>query len=175
MPTTRTRFDLRLSLVAGMITTWTVMLCLPAAFPADEQAGDARVMSFNIRYGTANDGENHWDRRKEFLVQTIKAFDPDLLGTQETVGFQRDYLAQNLPDYDCLGVGRNDGRESGEMMALYFKKVRFEKLAPSPSGKNESTDLDQPLPRGPAGVPPWRCRRWKTQPLADPRRRSWLR
>lgn len=129
MPTTRTRFDLRLSLVAGMITTWTVMLCLPAAFPADEQAGDARVMSFNLRYGTANDGENHWDRRKEFLVQTIKAFDPDLLGTQETVGFQRDYLAQNLPDYDCLGVGRNDGRESGEMMALYFRKARFEKLA----------------------------------------------
>ncbi|MBM4089716.1 MAG: endonuclease/exonuclease/phosphatase family protein [Planctomycetes bacterium] len=86
-------------------------------------------MSFNIRYGTANDGDNHWERRKEFLVRTIQAFDPDLLGTQETEAFQRDYLARNLPDYDCLGVGRNDGRESGEMMALYFKKARFEKIA----------------------------------------------
>lgn len=151
--TTRKRPPVRLSLVAGMITAWTVMLCLPAASAADEQASDVRVMSFNIRYGTANDGENHWDRRKEFLVQTIKAFDPDLLGTQETVGFQRDYLAQQLPDYDYLGVGRNDGRESGEMMALYFRKARFEKLAGGHFWLSETPDQagskswDSSLPR----------------------------
>jgi endonuclease/exonuclease/phosphatase family metal-dependent hydrolase len=136
-----------------MITAWTVMLCLLAASPADEQASDVRVMSFNIRYGTANDGENHWDRRKEFLVQTIKAFDPDLLGTQETVGFQRDYLAQQLPDYGYLGVGRNDGRESGEMMALYFKRARFERLAGGHFWLSETPDQagskswDSSLPR----------------------------
>ena len=35
-------------------------------------------MTFNIRYGTANDGENHWGKRKEFLVDVIRnpAFDP---------------------------------------------------------------------------------------------------
>ncbi len=92
--------------------------------PAQEQA-DVRVMTFNIRYGTANDGENHWDKRKEFLVETIKAFSPDLLGTQETLDFQRDYLAHQLPDYGVLGVGRDDGKEQGEMMALYYRKSRF--------------------------------------------------
>jgi endonuclease/exonuclease/phosphatase family metal-dependent hydrolase len=91
-------------------------------------ADDIRVMTFNIRYGTANDGENHWDKRKEFLIETIKAYGPDLLGTQETVGFQRDYLAEHLPDYGVLGVGRDDGKEQGEMMALYYKKDRFTKL-----------------------------------------------
>jgi endonuclease/exonuclease/phosphatase family metal-dependent hydrolase len=85
-------------------------------------------MSFNIRYGTANDGDNHWDKRKEFLVETIKAFNPDLLGTQETLGFQRDYLAGKLKGYGVLGVGRDDEREAGEMTALYFKLDRFEKL-----------------------------------------------
>lgn len=89
---------------------------------------DVRVMSFNIRYGTANDGENHWDKRKEFLLATIKAFNPDLLGTQETLGFQRDYLAQQLTGYDVLGVGRDNGQEKGEMTALYFRRDRFEKL-----------------------------------------------
>ncbi len=89
---------------------------------------DVRVMSFNIRYGTANDGENHWDLRKEFLVSTVTAFDPDLLGTQETLAFQRDYLAEKLSAYEVLGVGRNDGREDGEMMALYYRKERFRKL-----------------------------------------------
>ncbi|HPM79263.1 MAG TPA: endonuclease/exonuclease/phosphatase family protein [Candidatus Anammoximicrobium sp.] len=135
------------------ITSLLMVLPLTAPCPAAEQAIDVRVMSFNIRFGTARDGENHWDRRKEFLVQTIKAFDPDLLGTQETVGFQRDYLAQQLPDYDCLGVGRNDGRESGEMMALYFKKVRFEKLAGGHFWLSETPDQagskswDSSLPR----------------------------
>ena len=92
------------------------------------QPSDVRVMTFNIRYGTANDGENHWEKRKDFLIETIKAFDPDLLGTQETLGFQRDYLAEKLKLYDVLGVGRDDGREAGEMAALYFKRSRFEKL-----------------------------------------------
>ncbi len=89
---------------------------------------ELRVMSFNIRYGTAKDGENHWDKRKELLIERIKAFNPDLLGTQETLGFQRDYIALNLPGYDVLGVGRDDGAEKGEMAALYFKRSRFEKL-----------------------------------------------
>jgi hypothetical protein len=34
------------------------------------------------------------------------------------LGFQRDYLAANLTGYEVLGVGRDDGREAGEMMAL---------------------------------------------------------
>src|SRR5437660_4595583 len=96
---------------------------------AAEPAPPVRVMTFNIRYGTAADGENHWDKRKEFLVQTIKAFDPDLLGTQETLGFQRDYLAQNLSGFGVVGVGRDDGKEQGEMMALYYRQARFEKTA----------------------------------------------
>jgi endonuclease/exonuclease/phosphatase family metal-dependent hydrolase len=33
-----------------------------------------------------------------------------------------------LRDYEVLGVGRDDGREQGEMTALYFKRARFEKL-----------------------------------------------
>lgn len=107
---------------------WACLVCSPCASRADERATDVRVMSFNIRYGTAQDGDNHWDKRKEFLIATIKAFDPDLLGTQETLGFQRDYLAEKLSGYDVLGVGRDDGREKGEMTALYFKRSRFEKL-----------------------------------------------
>lgn len=91
-------------------------------------AGDVRVMSFNVRYGTAKDGANHWDRRKEFLAETVKAFGPDLLGTQETLGFQRDFLAGKLPGYGVFGVGRDDGKEKGEMMALYWRKARFEKV-----------------------------------------------
>lgn len=127
-------------LCVGWLAMWITPLCHPARGLADEPASDVRVMTFNIRYGTANDGENHWDRRKEFLVETIRAYAPDLLGTQETLGFQRDYLAQQLPDYACLGVGRTDGREGGEMMAVYFLRARFELLASGHFWLSETPD-----------------------------------
>src|SRR5205085_9690551 len=117
-------FALRLIFVVWL--SW--LSCSPAAGLAQGGVPELRVMSYNIRYGTAADGDNHWDKRKEFLVETIKAFGPDLLGTQETLGFQRDYLAEKLSGYDVLGVGRDDGKEKGEMAALYFKRSRFEKL-----------------------------------------------
>lgn len=106
-------------------------VCVASALVAAEPpaATDVKVMSFNIRYGTAKDGENHWDKRKEFLADTIKAFGPDLLGTQETLAFQRDFLAEKLAGYEAFGAGRDDGKEKGEMAAVFWKKDRFEKVA----------------------------------------------
>ena len=87
-----------------------------------------RVMSFNIRYGTANDGINRWELRKEFLVDTIRDFDPDLLGTQETLASQRDYFADAMNSYAVVAAGRDDGKQAGEMAALYYRKDRFEAI-----------------------------------------------
>ncbi len=112
-----------------------------------------RVMSFNLRYGTANDGENRWELRKEFVADTIRASDPDLLGTQETVGFQRDFLAAELSGYANLGVGRDDGGDEGEMMAVFYKTSRFEQLDEGHFWLSESPDKvgskswDSSLPR----------------------------
>ena len=117
------------SLASGCLVgfvTWVSFVLGSALIAAD--GPELRVMSFNIRYGTAPDGENHWDRRKDFLVETVLAFCPDLLGTQETLAFQRDFLAERLTDYRVLGVGREDGKEQGEIMAIYWRKDRFEVL-----------------------------------------------
>ncbi|MGE3313880.1 MAG: endonuclease/exonuclease/phosphatase family protein [Planctomycetaceae bacterium] len=125
---------------------------LPRLHAADE-AAPLRVMTFNIRFGTAKDGENHWEKRKEFLVETVKAFDPDLLGTQECLAFQRDYLVEQLPGREPFSIGRDDGSEKGEMAAILFRKERFEKLdgghfwlseAPEKPG---SKSWDSSLPR----------------------------
>ncbi len=129
-----------------MILSRFLLLIILACFvcptaSSQSRATEVRVMSYNIRYGTANDGENHWDKRKEFLLATIKAFDPDLLGTQETLGFQRDYLAEHLPKYEVLGVGRDDGKEKGEMTALYFRRDRFEKLDSGHFWLSETPDI----------------------------------
>lgn len=84
-----------------------------------------KVMSFNIRYGTANDGENHWKKRSYLVAETIKMFDPDLLGTQEVLDFQTKFLQSELPGYGFHGVGRQDGSNSGEFVPVMYKKDRF--------------------------------------------------
>lgn len=127
------------------------LFCILGVVAAEER--EIRVVSYNIRYGTAKDGENHWDKRREWLAETIRGLKPDLLGTQETLGFQRDYLTEKLPEYECLGVGRDDGQERGEMMALYFRKERFEKLTGGHFWLSETPDVagskswDSSLPR----------------------------
>jgi hypothetical protein len=45
-------------------------------------ARELRVMTFNLRVRTILDGPNIWDRRRELVVQRVRAFDPHLLGTQ---------------------------------------------------------------------------------------------
>ena len=51
-----------------------------------------RVMSFNLRYGTANDGKNRWDLRKEAVAAVVQKLDPDILGVQEGLLFQLEFL-----------------------------------------------------------------------------------
>jgi endonuclease/exonuclease/phosphatase family metal-dependent hydrolase len=78
------------------------------------------VMSFNIRYGLANDGDNSWVKRCDLVVDTIKNHDPDILGLQECLGFQAAYLDEHLPAYTFVGLGREkDG--GGEMTAIFYK------------------------------------------------------
>jgi endonuclease/exonuclease/phosphatase family metal-dependent hydrolase len=94
-----------------------------AAAPAD-----LRVMSFNCRVSTLFDLQNTWGLRKGLLVSTIEKFNPDLLGTQECVAAQSDYLRAQLDGYDFVGVGRNDGKRGGEMCGIYFRADKFERL-----------------------------------------------
>ncbi|GAB5440344.1 MAG: endonuclease/exonuclease/phosphatase family protein [Fuerstiella sp.] len=95
---------------------------------ADEaKSGELRVMSFNIRFGTAKDGDNHWDKRRELVAETVRRYDPDLLGTQETIRFQGEYLQQQLPHLSYVGWSR-DANEQGEQCGVMFRTDRFELL-----------------------------------------------
>jgi len=105
-----------------------IALLVSALGTSTTDSAPIKVMSYNIRYGTANDGDNHWNKRKTFLLDVIKAFNPDLLGTQETLAFQREYLEKELSGYASFGVGRDDGKLKGEMAALFYRSDRFDKL-----------------------------------------------
>ena len=83
------------------------------------------VMSFNIRYINPGDGDNQWKYRKEVVLKQVRDIGPDLIGFQEMLVTQRDYLKTGLVDYDVVGVGRDDGKIKGEMAAVFFRTDRF--------------------------------------------------
>jgi len=89
-----------------------------------------KVMSFNIRYGLADDGANHWNKRKSLALARIQAFGPDLLGLQECRDdAQADFIRANLPDYHFLGVHREGpGDTALEMAPLLFRRSTFSLL-----------------------------------------------
>jgi len=84
-------------------------------------------MSFNIRYGLADDGEQHWNNRKSLALARVQAFEPDLLGLQECRDdAQADFVREGLPDYHFLGIHRQGpGDTALEMAPLLFRRSAF--------------------------------------------------
>ncbi len=110
----------RLTLAAVFAGFALTAAAQPPAGGQPKSSPRLKVMTFNLRYSAAKDGANGWEHRKDFALARIKKWDPDLLGTQEGLPDQIDYLAQNLPDYKVIGVGREDGARKGEFSALFI-------------------------------------------------------
>lgn len=89
---------------------------------------DLKVCTFNIRYANPGDGIHQWENRKEHVVNFIKAEAIDIIGMQEVLYSQISYLNKNLPNYTQVGVGREDGKQKGEYVPIYFNSEKFELL-----------------------------------------------
>lgn len=84
-----------------------------------------KFMTFNIRVGTANDGDNAWDKRKGLVFQVFEDQDADFVGVQEAQHFQLVEIDAAVPGYKRIGVGTHDGAKKGPFNAIYYRKSRF--------------------------------------------------
>lgn len=102
---------------------FALLLLCSCSMPADE----LKIISFNIRYNSYEniDGENGWPNRKESVVRMIREERPAAIGLQEALIDQLQYLDSCLPNYRRIGVGRDDGEEGGEFMAIYYDTSRL--------------------------------------------------
>ena len=88
---------------------------------------DLKILTYNIRLLTDNDkGKTHWTKRRDFLVDTIREDDADIIGFQEAFREQLDFIGKHVAGYSEVGVGREDGESKGEYSAIFFKKHRFD-------------------------------------------------
>ena len=84
-----------------------------------------KVMTYNIRYDNPADGDNSWSNRTSGLGNLIVQQNPDLLGMQEVLNSQLQFLSKTLKGYEFIGVGRDDGQQAGEYSPLFFRTKRF--------------------------------------------------
>jgi len=110
-------------LPTSFIFVISVLAALAQARPAER--APLTVLTYNIRFGTANDGENRWPLRKDFLIDVVKQQNADLVGLQEALDFQIDEIVAAIPAYGVIGVGRDDGARKGEYAAILFRRDRF--------------------------------------------------
>ena len=104
-----------------------LLAVLTLASCADEKV-NVRWATFNMRLDTPADGSNNWNYRKERVAQYIQDMRLDVVGTQEVLQNQFNDLKSLLPDFEGVGVARDDGKETGEYSAVFYRKTVFDAL-----------------------------------------------
>jgi len=119
------RHTRRQILFAGLLIT---TLSPSSGLFAENRSFELNVMSFNIRYGTAKDGDNSWPNRRELVFDVLRRDKPGVVGLQEALHFQIEEILKALPAYEHFGVGRDDGKTKGEYAAILYRKDLFRQI-----------------------------------------------
>lgn len=118
------------------------------------QGQELTVGSYNIRYANDDDAArgNAWSQRCPIICNQIMFYDFDVFGAQEVLHPQLLDMLKELPCYDYVGVGRDDGKTEGEYAPIFYKKDKFKLLNSGHFWLSEQTDhpnkgWDAALPR----------------------------
>jgi endonuclease/exonuclease/phosphatase family metal-dependent hydrolase len=109
-------------------------------------------MTFNIRYDEPRDSLDNWHQRKYDLVNMVKSKKLTVLGIQEGLHHQVQFLQSSLPHFKYIGCGRDDGMEKGEFSAILVDTQKVHVVQSSTFWLSESPHLvskgwDAALPR----------------------------
>jgi endonuclease/exonuclease/phosphatase family metal-dependent hydrolase len=108
---------------------------------ATQEVRDIDVISFNIRLDTPRDSINAWPNRAPLVAGFINDQIPDLLGMQEVLWHQYQYLDSALTDYGSVAAGRDDGMQLGEACPVFYRLGRFSPVASSTFWLSASPDV----------------------------------
>jgi endonuclease/exonuclease/phosphatase family metal-dependent hydrolase len=115
---------------------------------------DLKVMSFNIRRGTAKDGKHHWVFRRMLVDDVLNEYRPDVVGLQEAMDFQIAEISAMLPGYRHVGTGtHSSGR--GLHNTIFYDALRFVLSAAGTFWFSDTSDV--PGSRGWGNILPRNC------------------
>jgi len=108
------KYAILIALVAIILPTFNT------AYAKKTDNDRLKVMSFNIRYGEAEDGTNSWMYRYPFTAMMLTDQKPDVIGIQEGLNYQLNYLQEYVKPYKYVGKPREDGKKKGEYTAIMY-------------------------------------------------------
>lgn len=103
-------------------------------------AQNIRVISYNIRYNTPNDGINAWPNRSNDVSALLDFHQADIFGLQEALIGQIEDIHAQLPWMNWVGVGRDDGDKAGEFSPIFYNAEKYKALKNGGFWLNEATD-----------------------------------
>lgn len=120
-----------------------VLLALLMPMVSDAKKAQVRYATFNIRTFSQSDNEAGygWSVRRDRIADYILEKGLDIVGTQETLFGAINDLLNRLPGYDYIAAGRDDGKQEGETMALFYKKDKYELLDSGHFWLSETPDV----------------------------------
>lgn len=109
-------------------------------------------ISYNIKNDYQKEGENNWTSRKEKMIELLNHYQPEVIGVQEALLNQVEYIDNNLSKFNYIGVGRDDGKQAGEYCAIYYNTKSLKLIEEATFWLSEtpdeiSTGWDAALPR----------------------------
>lgn len=82
-------------------------------------------MSYNIRYDTDRDSLDAWTNRKVFLRNQVQFYQPDIMGTQEGLKHQLDYLQAGLVGYEYKALAEMMGKLKENIPPFFIIKLNL--------------------------------------------------
>jgi len=108
-----------------------------------------RVMTYNVRYATLDDGPRAWANRRDAVAATVRLHRPDVLCLQEVWQDQLPDLRERLPGYEWA----TERQQTGEHTPVGYRPERLTAetvepfaLAPDPADIG-ATGWDASVPR----------------------------
>lgn len=114
----------KIFLLSSTLVRLFLFLLLINFIPKISLGQSIKLMSFNIRYDNPNDGVNNWHNRKEAVLDLLLESEVQIIGIQEGLFHQIQYLDSTLKHLSSIGEGR-DGGEKGEFSAIFYDHNRF--------------------------------------------------
>ncbi|OJD26290.1 hypothetical protein ACJ73_02330 [Blastomyces percursus] len=123
-------------------------------WPFPNKSLSLRLMSFNIRYAAKPSGnEKAWSERRGNLITQVAyemaANDNVFVGMQEVLHNQLEDVVNGLnnhpssggKDWAYIGVGRDDGKQSGEYSPILYRKSLWEPIETDTKWLSETPDV----------------------------------
>lgn len=137
-----------------MMKKTTLFLCAMFFSLLSVYAQKINVATFNIRYDNRDDAKNGngWKQRSPVVRDLIRFHEFEIFGLQEVLKNQLADLLKAMPEFDYIGVGRDDGKLKGELAPIFYNKSIFNMLDNGSFWLSEKTDRpnkgwDAALPR----------------------------